>query len=78
MRVRQVIEAGPVKSFYVSSWDDIELEFQCEHGEVKLTISEIVMSQVHKQLGDKLTSLAEKRLKEAREMVESTQEDYDE
>ena len=78
MKVRQVIEAGPVKSFYMSSWGDLELEFQFEDGEVKLGISETVMKQLHKRLGEKLTSLAEKRLTEAKEMVESTQEDSDE
>jgi hypothetical protein len=36
------------------------------------------MKRMHKEFGEKLTALAEKRLTEAKEMVESTQEDSDE
>jgi len=78
MKVTQVIEAGPVSSFYMSSWTDNEMELTVEGGEIKLSLPEGVMKRLHQCLGEKLTALAEKRLKEAKEMVESTQEDSDE
>ena len=78
MKVRQVIEAGPVSNFYMSSWADNEMELTFEGGEIKLSLPEDVMKRLHQRLGEKLTNLAEKRLTEAKEMVESTQEDSDE
>jgi len=78
MKVKQVVEAGPVSSFYMSSWTDNEMELTVEGGEIKLSLPEGVMKRLHQCLGEKLTALAEKRLTEAKEMVESTQEDSDE
>ena len=78
MKVRQIIEAGQVKDFYMSSWTDNEMELTFEGGEIKLSLPEDVMKRLHQRLGEKLTNLAEKRLTEAKEMVESTQEDSDE
>ena len=78
MKVRQIIEAGQVKNFYMSSWTDNEMELTFEGGEIKLSLPEDVMKRLHQRLGEKLTNLAEKRLTEAKEMVESTQEDSDE
>ena len=77
MKVRQIIEAGQVKNFYMSSWTDNEMELTFEGGEIKLSLPEDVMKRLHQRLGEKLTNLAEKRLTEAKEMVESTQEDSD-
>ena len=78
MKVRQVIEAGPVSGFYMSSWNgDNEMELTFEGGEIKLSLPEDVMKRLHQRLGEKLTNLAEKRLTEAKEIVESTQEDSD-
>ena len=78
MKVTQIIEAGEVKTFYMSSWNDNEIELTVEGGEIKLSLPEGVMKRLHQCLGEKLTALAEKRLTEAKEMVESTQEDSDE
>ena len=78
MKVTQIIEAGQVKNFYMSSWTDNEMELTFEGGEIKLSLPEDVMKRLHQRLGEKLTNLAEKRLTEAKEMVESTQEDSDE
>ena len=78
MKVRQIIEAGPVSNFYMSSWSDNEMELTFEGGEIKMSLPEDVMQRLHQRLGEKLTNLAEKRLTEAKEMVESTQEDSDE
>jgi hypothetical protein len=62
----------------MSSWTDNEMELTFEGGEIKLSLPEDVMKRLHQRLGEKLTNLAEKRLTEAKEMVESTQEDSDE
>jgi hypothetical protein len=78
MKVTQIIEAGEVKTFYMSSWANNNIEFTVEGGEIKLSLPEGVMKRMHKELGEKLTALAEKRLTEAKEMVESTQEDSNE
>jgi len=78
MKVSTIIEAGSVESFYMSSWSDNELEMQVSGGTVKVNLPENVIKNLHKRLGERLADLAEKRLTEAKEMVESTQEDSDE
>ena len=75
MKVRQVIEAGPVQWFYMPAGPDNKMELTFEGGEIKLSLPEDVMKRLHQRLGEKLTDLAEKRLTEAKEMVESTQQD---
>ena len=74
MKVTQIIEAGQVKNFYMSSWTDNEMELTFEGGEIKLSLPEDVMKRLHQRLGEKLTNLAEKRLTEAKEMVETEDE----
>lgn len=74
MKVTQIIEAGQVKNFYMSSWTDNEMELTFEGGEIKLSLPEDVMKRLHQRLGEKLTNLAEKRLTEAKEMVETENE----
>ena len=74
MKVRQIIEAGPVKNFYMSSWSDNELELTFEGGEIKLSLPEDIMKRLHQRLGEKLTKLTEERLAEAKEMVETENE----
>jgi len=78
MKVSTIIEAGSVESFYMSSWSDNELEMQVSGGTVKVNLPENVIKNLHKRLGERLADLAEKLLTEAKEMVESTQEDSDE
>jgi len=74
MKVRQIIEAGPVKSFYMSSWTDNELELHVDGGEIKTSLPEDVMKRLHKSLGEKLTTLAKKRVDEAKELTETEDE----
>ena len=74
MKVRQIIEAGPVKSFYMSSWTDNELELHVDGGEIKTSLPEDVMKRLHKTLGEKLTTLAKKRVDEAKELAETEDE----
>ena len=78
MKVKQVVEAGEVKTFYMSSWSDNQVELTVEGGEISIRLPDKVMKRMHKEFGERLADLAEKRLTEAKEMVESTQEDSDE
>ena len=74
MKISQVIEAGSVKGFYVSSWSDNELELHVEDGTVKVNLPEDVMKRLHKSLGEKLTTLAKKRVDVAKELAETEDE----
>ena len=74
MKVSTVIEAGSVESFYMSSWSDNELEMQVSGGTVKVNLPENVIKNLHKMLGERLTDLAQERLKEAKEAVEEENE----
>jgi hypothetical protein len=74
MKISQVIEAGPVKNFYMSSWTDNELELHVDGGEIKTSLPEDVMKRLHKSLGEKLTTLAKKRVDEAKELAETEDE----
>ena len=74
MKVRQVIEAGPVKNFYMSSWTDSELELPFEGGALKTSLPENVMKRLHKVLGEKLTTLEKQRVDEAKELAETEDE----
>ena len=69
MKVTQVIEVGPVKGYYVSSFHNDqgynELEFQFEGAELKTSMSEDFMKRLHKALTEKLTTLAQKRANES-------------
>ena len=74
MKVRQIIEAGPVNNFYMSSWSDNALELTFEGGEIKLSLPEEIMSRLHSRLDEKLTKLAEERLADAKQLVETEDE----
>jgi len=78
MKVTQVIEVGPVKGYYVSSFHNDqgynELEFQFEGAELKTSMSEDFMKRLHKALGEKLTTLAQRRVDEAKELAETEDE----
>ena len=67
MKVRQIVEAGSVTSVYVSYTD--ELELGVEGGDIRISLSEDTMKQIHQRLGERLTSLAERRLKDAQELL---------
>ena len=70
MKVSTVIEAGSVQSFYMANWNDNELEMQVSGGTVKVNLSEDVIKNLHKRLGERLTDLAVKRIEAAREEEE--------
>ena len=74
MKVRQIIEAGEVKNFYMSSWSDNEMELTFEGGEIKLSLPEDIMRRLHKRLDEKLTKLVEERLADAKQLVETEDE----
>ena len=74
MKVRQVIEAGNVKSFHLPFYSGTELEFIVEGGEITVCLTEDIMKSLHNQLGNRLTKIAEERLADAKELVETVDE----
>ena len=77
MKISQTIEVGQVNTTYVSSWkSDNEVELYAGADKVVFTMSEEVMKQLHKKLGEKLTQIADERLDEAQQMMkEESSED---
>ena len=70
MKISQTIEVGQVNTTYVSSWkSDNEVELYAGDDKVVFTMSEEVMKQLHKKLGEKLTQIADERLDEAEQMM---------
>jgi hypothetical protein len=67
MKVRQIVEAGSVTSVYLSYTN--ELELGVDGGEIRISLSEDTMQKIHQRLGEKLTTLAEERLKDAQELL---------
>jgi hypothetical protein len=75
MKISQKIEVGQIDHTYLSSWkSDNELELHKGDDVVVFTMTEEVMTQLHKKLGDKLTDIAEKRLEEAQEIAQVQEE----
>ena len=74
MKVRQVIEAGNVKSFHLPFYSGTELEFIVEGGEITVCLTEDIMKSLRNQLGNRLTKIAEERLADAKELVETVDE----
>tara|TARA_Y100000296_G_C4948554_1_gene145069 strand:- start:44 stop:268 length:225 start_codon:yes stop_codon:yes gene_type:complete len=74
MKVRQIIEAGQVKNFYMSSWTDNQLELTFEGGEIKLSLPEDIMKRLHQRLDETLKKLTEQRLADAKQLVETEDE----
>ena len=72
MKIETIINAGPVSSVYLSSWGDGELELTVKDGSIKVELSEEIMKRLHERLGEKLTSLAQKRLEQAKQLTEDT------
>ena len=71
MKISQTIEVGQVNSTYVSSWkSDNEVELYAGDDKVVFTMSEEVMLQLHKKLGDKLTEIAASRIEEAHKLAQ--------
>mgnify|MGYP003660200744 CR=1 FL=1 len=76
MKISQTVELGQVDSTYLSSWkSDNEVELRNGEDKVVFTMSEEVMKQLHKKLGDKLTGIAAERLEQAKELTREQSED---
>ena len=76
MKISQTIEVGQVTNTYVSSWkSDNEVELYAGDDKVVFTMSEEVMKQLHKRLGDKLTEIAASRIEEAHKLAQEESSD---
>ena len=71
MKISQTVDFGQVEQTYLSNWkSDNEVELRSGEDKVVFTMSEEVMTQLHKKLGDKLTSIAAERIAEAQKLAE--------
>ena len=71
MKISQTVEFGQISHPYMSTWkDDNEVELYAGEDKVVFTMSEEVMKQLHKKLGDKLTELAASRIEEAHKLAQ--------
>lgn len=71
MKISQRIEVGQISHTYVSSWkSDNEVELHAGDDVVTFSMTEDVMIQLHKKLGDKLTNIANERLEAAKELAQ--------
>ena len=71
MKISQKIEVGQIDHTYLSSWkSDNEVELHKDDDVVVFTMTEEVMKQLHKKLGDKLTELAASRIEEAHKLTQ--------
>lgn len=76
MKISQKIEVGQIDHTYLSSWkSDNEVELHAGNDTVVFTMSEEVMKQLHKKLGDKLTELAASRIEEAHKLTQEESSD---
>ena len=70
MKISQTIEVGQITTTYVSSWkSDNEVELYAGDDKLVFSMSEEVMKQLHKKLGDKLTQNAHERFEAAKELL---------
>ncbi len=71
MKISKKIELGQIDHTYLSSWkSDNEVELHKGDDVVMFTMTEEVMAQLHKKLGDKLTQLATERLEAAQKLTQ--------
>ena len=76
MKISKKIEVGQIDHTYLSSWkSDNEVELHVGDDVVMFTMTEEVMAQLHKKLGDKLTDIAQKRLEAAKELAQEESSD---
>ena len=76
MKISQKIEVGQIDHTYLSSWkSDNEVELHAGDDVVTFTMTEEVMTQLHKRLGDKLTQIASERLEEAKSLAQEESSD---
>ena len=70
MQISQTVHFGQISHTYMSTWkDNNEVELYAGEDKVVFTMSEEVMKQLHKKLGDKLTELAAARLEDAQKLT---------
>ena len=71
MKISQTVDFGQISHTYLSSWkSENEVELWAGEDKVVFTMSEEVMMQLHKKLGDKLTKLAAERLEAAQQLAQ--------
>ena len=76
MKISKKIEVGQIDHTYLSSWkSDNEVELHKDDDVVVFTMTEEVMAQLHKKLGDKLTQLATRRLEAAKQLAQEESSD---
>ena len=76
MKISKKIEVGQIDHTYLSSWkSDNEVELHKDDDVVVFTMTEEVMAQLHKKLGDKLTQLATERLEAAKQLAQEESSD---
>ena len=76
MKISKKIEVGQIDPTYMSTWkDDNEVELFKGDDCVVFTMSEEVMKQLHKKLGDKLTELAAARIEDAHKLAQQESSD---
>ena len=79
MQISQTVDFGQISHTYMSTWkDDNEVELYAGEDKVVFTMSEEVMKQLHKKLGDKLTELAASRIEETKKAMEELESSEDE
>ena len=71
MEIHKKIVVGQINHTYLSSWkSDNEVELHKGNDIVMFTMTEEVMEQLHKKLGDKLTKIAAERLEAAQQLAQ--------
>ena len=71
MEIHKKIVVGQIDHTYLSSWkSDNEIELHRGNDVVMFTMTEDVMEQLHKKLGDKLTKLDAERLEAAQQLAQ--------
>ena len=76
MEIHKKIVFGRIDHTYLSSWkSDNEVELHKDNDVVMFTMTEEVMQQLHKKLGDKLTQIANERVEAAKELAQEESSD---
>ena len=76
MKISKKIEVGQIDHTYMSTWKaDTELDLHKGDDCIVFTMSEEVMNQLHKKLGDKLTELAAARIEDAHKLAQQESSD---
>ena len=71
MEIHKKIVVGQIDHTYLSSWkSDNEVELHKDNDVVMFKMTEEVMQQFHKKLGDKLTQIANERLEAAQKLAQ--------